>query len=156
MPQKYSNLCFPGKKAERKTANSYVYWRILLVQDVIYKTKCFRIPTKSLSKFIAHISTANPFFLDINNILFFCFFSPAENDLSRDGGSSSSHRSRRHRSSHSREEGGERDRERERERKHRHKDRHRSRSHSHRRKKKRCRFYSSLKLAEICIMTCVA
>lgn len=25
MPQKYSNLCFPGKRAERKTANSYVY-----------------------------------------------------------------------------------------------------------------------------------
>ncbi|KAL3066932.1 hypothetical protein OYC64_016807 [Pagothenia borchgrevinki] len=57
----------------------------------------------------------------------------------RDGGTSSSHHSRRHRSSRSREEAGDRavDRNRDRERKHRHKERHRSRSHSHRSKRKR-------------------
>ena len=72
------------------------------------------------------------FYLNFKN-----FYFPCE-PVCRDGGSSSSHRSRRHRSSHSREEGGDRDRERE--RKHRHKERHRSRSHSHRHKRKRCGF----------------
>lgn len=71
-----------------------------------------------------------------------CLAKPALLCFFRDGRSSSSHRSRRHHSSHSREDGGERDRERE--RKHRHKERHRSHSHSHRHKRKRFRVDSDI------------